>query len=122
MAGAHTKHHDYHLVDPSPWPLVGAASATIMAIGAVMWMKAMPVGGMQLGPLVLQLLNVVQRVAAGVAARALRRHEANSVVLAQCLRVHLGELCRSRDREDRGETIHLLSRLRHELHLSIVVL
>ena len=43
MAGAHTKHHDYHLVDPSPWPLVGAASATIMAIGAVMWMKAMPV-------------------------------------------------------------------------------
>jgi len=52
MAGAHTKHHDYHLVDPSPWPLIGAASATIMAIGAVMWMKAMPVGGMHLGPLV----------------------------------------------------------------------
>ena len=52
MAGAHTKHHDYHLVDPSPWPLVGAASATIMAIGAVMWMKALPIGGMHLGPLV----------------------------------------------------------------------
>ena len=52
MAGAHTKHHDYHLVDPSPWPLVGATSATILAIGAVMWMKHMPVGGMQLGPLV----------------------------------------------------------------------
>ncbi|CAH1654729.1 Cytochrome c oxidase subunit 3 [Hyphomicrobiales bacterium] len=52
MAGAHTKHHDYHLVDPSPWPLVGAASATIMAIGAVMWMKALPVGGMHIGPLV----------------------------------------------------------------------
>ncbi|MGO4403206.1 cytochrome c oxidase subunit 3 [Bosea sp. RAF48] len=52
MAGAHTKHHDYHLVDPSPWPLVGAASATIMAIGAVMWMKALPIGGMHIGPLV----------------------------------------------------------------------
>ena len=52
MAGAHTKNHDYHLVDPSPWPIVGAGSATIMAIGAVMWMKAMPLLGMNLGPLV----------------------------------------------------------------------
>ena len=52
MAGAHTKHHDYHLVDPSPWPLVGATSATIMAIGAVMWMKTLSIGGMHLGPLV----------------------------------------------------------------------
>jgi cytochrome c oxidase subunit 3 len=52
MAGAHTKNHDYHLVDPSPWPLVGAASATIMAMGAVMWMKAMSLGGMKLGPLI----------------------------------------------------------------------
>src|SRR5919112_1341942 len=23
MAEAHAKHHDYHLVDPSPWPLIG---------------------------------------------------------------------------------------------------
>ena len=52
MVTAHAKHHDYHLVDPSPWPLVGATSATIMAIGAVMWMKHMPLAGMQLGPLV----------------------------------------------------------------------
>lgn len=52
MAGAHTKNHDYHLVDPSPWPIVGAASATIMAIGAVMWMKALPLLGMNIGPLV----------------------------------------------------------------------
>jgi cytochrome c oxidase subunit 3 len=52
MAGAHTKNHDYHLVDPSPWPLVGAASATVLAIGAVMWMKAMSIGGMKLGPLI----------------------------------------------------------------------
>ena len=27
MADAHAKHHDYHLVDPSPWPVVGAISA-----------------------------------------------------------------------------------------------
>jgi cytochrome c oxidase subunit 3 len=33
--------HDYHLVNPSPWPLVGSISATIMAIGGVMWMKGL---------------------------------------------------------------------------------
>ena len=26
MADAHAKHHDYHLVNPSPWPAVGAAA------------------------------------------------------------------------------------------------
>lgn len=31
--------HDYHLVDPSPWPLVGALGAFIMMIGAVLWMN-----------------------------------------------------------------------------------
>ena len=35
MADAHAKNHDYHLVNPSPWPFVGAMSAFIMAIGAV---------------------------------------------------------------------------------------
>ena len=39
MADSHVKHHDYHLVDPSPWPLTGAASALLTAIGAVAWMK-----------------------------------------------------------------------------------
>ena len=29
MAEAHAKHHDYHLVDPSPWPLIGAISAFV---------------------------------------------------------------------------------------------
>jgi cytochrome c oxidase subunit 3 len=38
MSDAHAKHHDYHLVDPSPWPAVGAAAAFILAVGAIMWM------------------------------------------------------------------------------------
>ncbi len=38
MADAHAKHHDYHLVDPSPWPVVGAIAAFITAVGAVVWM------------------------------------------------------------------------------------
>ena len=32
-------HHDYHLVDPSPWPIVGSAGAFLMLIGAVFWMN-----------------------------------------------------------------------------------
>ena len=38
MADAHGKHHDYHLVSPSPWPFVGATAAFITAVGAVLWM------------------------------------------------------------------------------------
>src|SRR6187549_595210 len=38
MATAHAKHHDYHLVDPSPWPIVGSISALLMAVGAIFWM------------------------------------------------------------------------------------
>ncbi len=38
MADAHGKNHDYHLVDPSPWPFVGSISAFVMAVGAVFWM------------------------------------------------------------------------------------
>ena len=35
---AHVKNHDYHILRPSAWPLIGAASAFIMLFGAVMWM------------------------------------------------------------------------------------
>ena len=30
--------HPYHLVDPSPWPLVGAIAAGLMATGGVLYM------------------------------------------------------------------------------------
>jgi cytochrome c oxidase subunit III len=52
MAGA-TKNHDYHLVDPSPWPFIASISAFIMAIGAVMTMKSLSLLGLKLGPLLL---------------------------------------------------------------------
>ena len=35
MAATEAKGHDYHLVDPSPWPFVGAMGAFALAIGAV---------------------------------------------------------------------------------------
>jgi cytochrome c oxidase subunit 3 len=35
---AHAKpNHDYHLVNPSPWPFVGSMSAFVMAVGAILW-------------------------------------------------------------------------------------
>ena len=37
MADAQAKKHDYHLVNPSPWPFVGSLSAFIMAVGAVLY-------------------------------------------------------------------------------------
>ena len=39
MSDSHAKHHDYHLVDPSPWPIIGSIGALIMAIGGVAWMR-----------------------------------------------------------------------------------
>jgi cytochrome c oxidase subunit 3 len=35
MADAHVKHHDYHLVDPSPWPIIGAVSALALAVAFI---------------------------------------------------------------------------------------
>jgi len=37
MTDSHAKHHDYHLVNPSPWPVVGSLSALVLAIGAVQY-------------------------------------------------------------------------------------
>ena len=34
----HEVHHDYHLVDPSPWPIIGSVGAFVMMVGAVFWM------------------------------------------------------------------------------------
>ena len=49
MADSHAKNHDYHLVDPSPWPFVGSVSAFVTAIGAIFWMHG------QLSPVVLMI-------------------------------------------------------------------
>ena len=40
--------HPYHLVDPIPWPLVGAISALVLAVGAIMYMHEID-GGLVLG-------------------------------------------------------------------------
>jgi cytochrome c oxidase subunit 3 len=42
MAG--TKNHDYHILPPDQWPLIGAFSALALTGGGVMWMHANPYG------------------------------------------------------------------------------
>ncbi len=37
---AHAKNHDYHILHPSIWPLLGAVAGFIMLAGAVLWMHA----------------------------------------------------------------------------------
>ncbi|MHA6722050.1 cytochrome c oxidase subunit 3 [Sphingomonas sp. RS2018] len=42
MAGA--KNHDYHILPPSPWPLMGSLTAGLLAVGGLLWMKEQPFG------------------------------------------------------------------------------
>ena len=35
---AHAKNHDYHILNPSVWPLIASVSAFAMLFGAVAWM------------------------------------------------------------------------------------
>ncbi|MGI9524505.1 MAG: cytochrome c oxidase subunit 3 [Hyphomicrobiaceae bacterium] len=45
MAGGHhANEHDYHLVDPSPWPIVASGFALMMAFGAIIWMRSLDGG------------------------------------------------------------------------------
>jgi cytochrome c oxidase subunit 3 len=41
MAATHVKEHDYHLVNPSPWPITASISALVMAIGLIIWMRTL---------------------------------------------------------------------------------
>jgi cytochrome c oxidase subunit 3 len=42
--GSHSANHPYHLVDPSPWPIVGATAALALTVGTVLFMHGNPWG------------------------------------------------------------------------------
>ena len=42
MSDSHAQKHDYHLVNPSPWPIVCSVGAFLMALGAMMYMHEIP--------------------------------------------------------------------------------
>jgi cytochrome c oxidase subunit 3 len=39
MADTHQKNHDYHIIDPSPWPFLGSVGAFVLAIGGIAYMR-----------------------------------------------------------------------------------
>ena len=57
MSGA--KHHDYHLVNPSVWPLIGSVAALVMFFGLVMAMHADHFGGIGKWVLGLGFMGVI---------------------------------------------------------------
>jgi cytochrome c oxidase subunit 3 len=48
--GSHPAKHPYHLVDPSPWPIIGAIAALVLTVGTVLYMHG-KAGGMIVMPL-----------------------------------------------------------------------
>ena len=53
MAEAHAKGHTYHLVDPSPWPIVGSIGALALTAGLVVFMHDMTVSVLVLGLVII---------------------------------------------------------------------
>ena len=47
MAGA--KNHQYHILPPSPWPLLSSLSAFVLAVGGIMYMHDANLGGFVAG-------------------------------------------------------------------------
>ena len=41
--------HPYHIVDPSPWPLISAFAAGFLAVGAVLYMHGVEINGIDVG-------------------------------------------------------------------------
>ena len=95
MADGHAKpNHDYHLVDPSPWPLIGSVSAFVSAVGAVAWMKSMPLFGIQMGAYVFGAgmigilytmagwwIDVVREAESGFHTRVVQIHHRYGMIL-----------------------------------------
>ena len=83
MAGA--KHHDYHLVNPSVWPMIGSLAALVMFFGAVMWMHTDYFGGSGAKASALELAaHMARRLDIPLTIRAMR---ASGVSEEEILRV-----------------------------------
>jgi len=59
--GTTGKPHPYHIVRPSPWPMVGAFAGMLLAIGAVLYMHEVKIGGIDVGfkGIILGVLAVI---------------------------------------------------------------
>lgn len=48
MAEAHQRKHDYHIIDPSPWPIIAAFGAFVITFGGVCFMRYLNGGALHL--------------------------------------------------------------------------
>ncbi|KAA0699746.1 cytochrome c oxidase subunit 3 [Neorhizobium sp. P12A] len=48
MAEAHQKNHDYHIIDPSPWPVLASLFAFVLTFGGVCYMRYLNGGSIKL--------------------------------------------------------------------------
>jgi cytochrome c oxidase subunit 3 len=55
----HAKHHDYHLVNPSPWPAFGALAGFVLAVGTVYYLISLKNGEPQLWYIFPGLMMVI---------------------------------------------------------------
>lgn len=94
MADAHAKKHDYHLVDPSPWPFIGSVSALVLAVGFIAFIRDMPIAGLQIGGLVFGLgvigvlytmaawwIDVIKEAQAGDHTRVVQLHHRYGMIM-----------------------------------------
>ena len=51
MAETHARGHDYHMVEPSPWPALGAFAAMLLFGGAVLYLHGVTAWVMIIGAL-----------------------------------------------------------------------
>ena len=49
MASEQVKKHPYHMVEPSPWPIVGTIGAFVAAVGGIWYMQEGPLYGFLAG-------------------------------------------------------------------------
>ncbi len=87
MAQAHVKHHDYHLVDPSPWPIIGAVGAFLLAVGAISYMHGSPLWYILPGALIVAYTmfgwwrDIVREAHAGDHTRVVQLHLRYGMIL-----------------------------------------
>ncbi|MBM3560136.1 MAG: cytochrome c oxidase subunit 3, partial [Alphaproteobacteria bacterium] len=53
MATETTRQHPWHMVEPSPWPIVGTVAALAMALGGIWYMKGGAIWGFLVGVAIL---------------------------------------------------------------------
>ncbi len=76
--GGEGRKHPYHLVDPSPWPLLGAFAGGLTAVGAVLYMHGH--GGWLLILGILSILGVMAGWWRDVLKEAVQQHAHSPVV------------------------------------------